>query len=477
MGFSDFFRNLFRRESRAHPYDGGSWRQPNSNWLAPDGPGENLNSMDRDVIRARTRGLERNSDMTAAIIEVLTNNVVGSGYRMRPKITGENERENAELNKTLEALWLEWSEFQNCDMAGLLSFSEMLEKLVTRRLVDGGLFFVFCNDASSKFGLKLQILEVDSLDTSVISHGKNRVLNGVELNEYGRHIAYHFKIFDCCGWSGKSKRVPAGRVIYIAHRQRVSEVREISPLARILGRLRDFTEYLNTISVKERVLACLSVIFKRKNVPANGYGRRSGEAGGNNSGEAPPRELSPGMISYLGADEDAVIINPVGQAVNAREFATLLQRNVGASMGLSYEAASRDMSQVNYSSARQGLIEDHKTYRRTQEYVINHFCVPVYREFVKFCALNGLVKIPDFFQNRQKYTKCQFIPNGMPWIDPVKEVNANRIAMETGQTTLEAVCAAAGRDWRETLLQLSIEKKYKEDLGLIPKEGLNAAKN
>ena len=42
----------------------------------------------------------------------------------------------------------------------------------------------------------------------------------------------------------------------------------------------------------------------------------------------------------------------------------LLQRLTGAGQGISYEATSRDMSQTNYSSARQGLIEDSMTYGR-----------------------------------------------------------------------------------------------------------------
>ena len=43
---------------------------------------------------------------------------------------------------------------------------------------------------------------------------------------------------------------------------------------------------------------------------------------------------------------------------------------IGAGQGLSYEATSRDMSETNYASARQGAIEDEMTYQEEVEAIL-----------------------------------------------------------------------------------------------------------
>ena len=68
--------------------------------------------------------------------------------------------------------------------------------------------------------------------------------------------------------------------------------------------------------------------------------------------------------------------------------------------------------------------------------------------------------------NPEKYTECKWIAKGMSWIDPVKEVNANRIALETNQTTLQEVAAEQGKDWRAILEQRAKEKQLMKELGL-----------
>ena len=53
------------------PYDGGSLDRRNSGWSPIDGTGEAVNQLSRDLVRARARDLERNSDTVCAIIEAL----------------------------------------------------------------------------------------------------------------------------------------------------------------------------------------------------------------------------------------------------------------------------------------------------------------------------------------------------------------------------------------------------------------------
>ena len=49
------------------------------------------------------------------------------------------------------------------------------------------------------------------------------------------------------------------------------------------------------------------------------------------------------------------------------------QRLIGSGQGLSYEATSRDMSETNYSSARQAGIEDDLTFSEEVELLQENF--------------------------------------------------------------------------------------------------------
>lgn len=450
---------------KGHGYDSGGGSKDDGGWIPVDGRAEDINVMSRDMIRHRARDLERNADYVEAAILAMERNVVGSGIRLDCKL------DDSDLEKKIEELWSSWCHAENCDVTGRMCFCEILKISVRRMLVDGGLLLVAAYSGNKKYPLQLQIKEVDELDSGVLFCGKNQVVGGIEINEYNRPIAYHFTVYDGFGETGKTVRIPADRVIYLNRIKRSSQVREISGFANILSRLRDLNQFLNAVSVKERMLACLAVFIKKVNA-AMGLGRNQkiDKATG-----AKKKKLAPGMIMELDAGDEIQVVNPSGQASNAKDMVSILLRAVASAMGLSYEAVSRDMSQSNYSSARQNLIEDRETYKEWQHYLSEHLCRKVYHWWLDSCVMAGSLSIPDYFSNREKYENCEWIAKGMSWIDPVKEVNASRIAMETHQTTLQEVAAEQGKDWRAILEQRAKEKKMMQDLGLEVIE--NVSKN
>ena len=444
------------RFSKRSGYDSGSFARGGENWTPVDGRAEDINVMSRDTIRHRARDLERNADYVEAAILAMERNVVGSGIRLDCKL------EDTDLEQKIENLWERWCHAENCDVTGRLCFCEILKMAVRRMMVDGGLLLVATYTGNKNFPLQLQIKEVDELNSGILFHGKNQVVGGIEIDASNRPVAYHFTVYDVYGETGKIVRIPADRVIYLNRIKRTSQVREVSSFANVLSRLRDLNQFLNAVSVKERMLACLAVFVKKVNA-ALGLGRNQKvdkETG------AKKRKLSPGMIMELDAGDEIQVVNPSGQASNAKDMVSILLRAVSSAMGLSYEAVSRDMSQSNYSSARQNLIEDRETYKEWQHYLSEHLCRKVYRWWLDSCVMAGGLSIPDYFSAPEKYTECQWIAKGMSWIDPAKEANANRIAMATYQTTLEEVAAEQGKDWREILAQRAKEEKLMKELGL-----------
>ena len=448
-------------------YDAGTKSRLNANWTTVNGTAEQANQAHRDVLRARARDLERNSDILEGLINPFERNVIGTGIMAQAKITDADGNEDEKLNAEIEELWEEWCHAKNCDVAGTQCFDEFQAMAVRRKKVDGGIIFIKCYTDDGIIPFCLQAKEVDELDTSYslskTSEG-NRIIGGIEVNQYNRPIAYYFKQYSPDGyWTGGTERIEANRVIYLFSKKRPTQIREVTELARTMPIVKEVNEFVEAISVKERILACLSVFIK-KNTPTGTVGR--GGIIDKKSGY-PVRSISPGMIHELQPGDDVTTVNPSGQSSNAKEFIMTQQRIAGAGQGLSYEASSRDMSQVNYSSARQGLLEDQRTYQMEQKYLIDHFCREVYREFIISAVLSGKLPIKDFWNNTKKYLKHDWVTPGWSWIDPLKEVRANQFALESGMDTLANICGSRGLDWKEVMKQRAKEKAFAEGLVVV----------
>ena len=115
-------RESWRRdlEELQKGYDAGGYGRLNRSWRAQNQSAEFEDRYDRDVIRARARDLERNSDMARSIIRAYRRNVVGRGFELQAK-TGDEK-----LNETIESLWKEWCKARNCDVTAQQSFNQIL---------------------------------------------------------------------------------------------------------------------------------------------------------------------------------------------------------------------------------------------------------------------------------------------------------------------------------------------------------------
>lgn len=175
----------------------------------------------------------------------------------------------------------------------------------------------------------------------------------------------------------------------------------------------------------------------------------------------PLKDITPGMIQHLNTGEDATIVNPNGQSSDTETFIRTEQRLLAAGMGLSYETVARDLSNVNYSSARQNLLDDRATFKDWQTFIIEHFCEAIFDEFIKALKLKGLVKVSD------DVIIHEWVGSGWSWIDPLKEAKADEVALVNNLSTLQRICAEKGLDWKEVLEQRQKEMQYMETLGLV----------
>lgn len=339
-------------------------------------------------------------------------------------------------------LYKVWLHLENCDY------------IIKRYTKDGYLPF------------KLQTFEVDELDNSQMLPKKkgNKVVGGIEMNEYNKPMGYWIRQYSVDGMAlSNPVYVDAKDVIFLYTKHRPSQVREMSDMSPTITRIRDANEFMIAVSVKERIAACLSVFIK-KQLPTTGIGRQNGSVPGPHQ-DYQGKSIAPGMIKELNAGDEIQVVNPTGQATDAASYIKLQQRLVGAGQGISYEATSRDMSESNYSSTRQGIIEDDMTYAEEKE-MLMEVMDEIYETFIISLWLAGELDAKDFWDNKDKYFEHAWITAPKKWIDPQKEANANKIALNTGQKTFKQIAAEQGRDWKEQIDEMAEVLEYAKDKGI-----------
>ena len=441
-------------------YDAADTGRLQSQWNTHNESAEMTDRYSRDRVRARARDLERNSDIMNSILRAFRRNVIGGGLQVRIN-TGDDT-----INKILETTWAEWCKGKNCDVTGQQSFTQMVRMCIQRKIVDGGILILKRYTSQGVLPFQLQVIEVDELDITQLQPKTkgNKVVGGIEYNRWNRPQGYWIRQYSIDGYTLTAPQyLEAKDVIFYYSKKRPSQIREFSDLSATATRIKDVNEFISAVTVKEKIAACLAVFIKRIN-PAGRTQGRDQRTGTSVNYEG--KRVVPGMIMEMNAGDEAQMLNPSGQGADATSFIKTQQRMIASASGLSYESVSRDMSDTNYSSARQSMIEDDLTYEDERELLETCLLDEVYETFVISCWLKGIITVSDFWESKEKYMAHEWVVKPKRWIDPSKEANANAVALKTGQKTFQQICAENGRDWKKVVDEISGTQEYAKGKGI-----------
>ncbi len=177
----------------------------------------------------------------------------------------------------------------------------------------------------------------------------------------------------------------------------------------------------------------------------------------------PWRALSRAPCRCCCRGEDVTFSSPadVGGGYEAFQYRTLLA--VSASLGLPYHLVTGDVRQANYSSLRAELVEFRRRVQQLQHGVIAYqLCRPIWRRWLDTAQLAGRLDLPDPAAARM----VQWIPPRWDWVDPLKDIQAQVLAMEAGITSRRKVVEATGYDVEEVDRENAADAARTKELGL-----------
>lgn len=173
------------------------------------------------------------------------------------------------------------------------------------------------------------------------------------------------------------------------------------------------------------------------------------------------------MVQYLGTGETVDFGDPKRPSGTFEPVVLAVLRSIGASLGLPLELVLKDFSRTNYSSVRAALLEARRFFRADQTWLAARLCQPCWEWVLEEAWLREDLPAVDLFgESREDWMRVSWIAPGWGWVDPVKEVESSKQAIEANLSTLADECAAQGRDWEDVLTQKKREQDRRNELGL-----------
>ncbi|MBK8909475.1 MAG: phage portal protein [Rhodospirillales bacterium] len=465
VSLSGAFRRIGRLQPRARLESAMRSRRLAA-WVPPL---RNLNTQvvsDGDLTLRRAREIVLSNAIAANACEAFVANAIGAG------IKPSSLTEDAEAKRAIQKLWLAWTDEADAD--GLTDFYG-LQALVAREVFVAGECFVRLRARRPEDGLvvplQLQLLQAEMLplDKSGVAPNGNAIRCGIEFDRIGRRVAYWFlrkhpgDRTEAMPAYDPFVRVPAAEVLHVRRPLEAGQLRGLPHITPALVRLHQIDQYMDA-QVERQKTAALFVGFIVKNLPDDALLNEVEGEDGDGIARAP---LQPGTMQVLLPGEDVRFSTPTGVGSDFEPFVYRVSLELAAAMGIPYATVTGDLRQASYGSQRAGLVEFRRRMEQLQHAVfVYQLCRPVWQRWLADAVLAGALTLPGFGRAPRAWWPAKWIPPRWEWIDPLKDRQAEKLAVDAGFKARSDVVEAEGYDAEEVDERIAADRAREAELGL-----------
>lgn len=469
-GYSNYGASSHKKSMKGWLYSGGSSREDIEDNLP--------------ILRQRGRDVYMGVPIGTGAIKTMRTNIIGRGLMLKPTVDKEalHMSDEAALNfeKQISREWALWAESPDCDMARLDNFYELQQLAFLNWLMSGDVLALLPvkSRKNQPYDLRIQLIEADRLSSpNNIDTFDNQIVAGVEVDDDGEVIAYHFSKHHPLSYSNismKWQRVEAygketGRrnVLHLMNRERIDQRRGVPFLAPVIESIKQLGRYTDAELVAAVVSGFFTVFIEKES-----------DVEGPALGEVIPKdiqvdvedensiELAPGQILDLKEGEKANAVTPGRPNANFGGFVESVCKQIGSALELPYELLMKRFDS-SYSASRAALEEAWKMFKMYRTWMVNDFCQPIYEEWLAEAVAKGRIKAPGFFTDpiiHRAYCKSQWNGPARGILNPVQEVTAAEKRVNNGFSTRSAeTMEMTGGDFHSNCDQLlNEEKRLKE---------------
>jgi lambda family phage portal protein len=441
-----------------------SWQTPNS--------GPNAAAVQNlPLMRSRARDAIRNDPWAKTAIARLVSNTIGTGIQPHP------QHPDKAIAKQQKQLWDDW--VKEADADGLLDFYGQ-QTLAARAFFSDGETLLrrrFRFDDGLSVPLQVQLMEADQLpvEKNGVRPNGGEIVNGIEFDGDDRRLAYHlyrrhpgeYNRLNATGMA--TVAVPADDIAHVFQPLRAGQVRGVPELSTVLLRLHSLDNFDDAVLFRQEISNLFAGFLVKPDTepglpgdPVTGEGLEF-----DSDGFSPVVSLEPGTIQELAPGEDMRFATPPGAGTDYSPFMRQQLMAAAASVGMPYEILTGDLRDVSDRVLRVLLNEFRRSVEQVQWNIFIHqYCRRVWGWWVDACVLSGAMDMPDFHRTRREYLRVRWVPQGWPYIHPVQDVNAQKLAIRSGLTSRSASILKQGEDPEQVDQENAADNARADALGL-----------
>jgi lambda family phage portal protein len=423
------------------------------------------------LLRNRARDASRNNAYAVAACDSFVANLIGTGIKPSSLLSDQPD-----LREQMMQLWLDWTD--ECDADGIADFYGM-QTIVARALFEAGECFVRFRARKVEDGflvpLQIQLLESDMCpyEWNQQAPNGNWIMNGIELDYLGRRAAYWFYPvhpgdipIEVAANSMQPVRIPASEVLHIFKCTRPGQMRGVPLVTPALVRLY-FLDLYDDAELDRKRIAAMFAGFITSPVPEEIVPPLNGET--TESDKISVAALEPGTMQELNPGEDIRFSEPADVGGSYEAYQYRQQLALFGALGIPYSLCTSDLRRANYSSLRGSIVEYRRKLEQVQHNVfVFQMCMPIWRRWLDTAVIAQALPIEPsaYLLEQAAYQNAKWIPQRNDWVDPLKDRQAEKLAVDAGFKSRSDVIEAEGFDPEENDKRIAADKEREASLDL-----------
>jgi lambda family phage portal protein len=384
--------------------------------------------------------------------------------------------------RIIEERYREWQKAEFCTMAGNLTYNEVRQIRLLSCVRDGDFFIRMVRGAGvNKFGFSLQLINSEwcdfNLNIAKLENG-NSIRMGVELNEWGRAVAFHFIKRTAWDWQMSTPGVSAGMgqidherieakdIIHYTRKKYADSTRGAPWIAAIIGKARQLDRFEEAEVIAARVGANKMGFITNTLAP---------EGGVTDEFQKSPCEskvqwhMDPGSIQGLEYGQEFKEWNPNHPAQNFESFRKGMLRSICAGLpAADYNVLGNDLEGINFSAGRLGKLDANEMWKLLQRFDIDTAERPIFEAWLEMALATRAIPLP--LAKLEKFNKPHFTGRRWAGVDPIKETQAAVLAITNKLMSYSRWFDEQGQDLEEVWMEIAEEQMLAEELGIeLPK--------
>jgi lambda family phage portal protein len=411
------------------------------------GSGDYLNLSSR---RDRSRRVYEENPIGASLLDTETDNIVADGFRLQAKTS------SPDFNREAEEKYAAYCD--KADLRGLRCGSEHERQIYRSSRRDGDGLVVLVDRGGES---REQFIPADLIQTPYGKYSDPNIVQGIEVDSFARPIAFHVATIDQYGKQSWD-RIPAANAIYLApDLDKDLAIRGSPCYSKIFPYLDGLDGYIDAVVIAARMAAVFGLIFKEATAS-----KQFGALGTLQNSQGQQQKavtLENGMIKYVGQGDDVVQVNPGQPMQQTPDFIRIMCRLIGLPFSMPLELVLKDMSQVNFASARIGLLGYYRHCRARQKWFRTTYLDRRYQWWISREQKRQALGMPGAFVSKfpADYWPHKFIAVGWDYTDPVSEAQADLLQMDMGTKSPQMVSSGRGWDWEETQADIIAARAFR----------------